>query len=117
MAAQIAQPSNVADEGLKELLISFRWTSCCERDSDEILRGARRRLDRIAHRYAEVWGAERYRQIEAAAQADFEQEFGVYDPVGSRGETYDVRNRRVIDRARWYRSKLKALERSVGLRK
>jgi hypothetical protein len=115
-----AQPAVAAAEAppvelgiYREIITASSWMSCCA-----VFRGGvpgiERRIERAGAALERRYGQAAVAAAVAAARADFEEEFGTYDPVGRR-LTPGQQQRERGNAWRWYDARLDALEARLGL--
>ncbi|HMG48335.1 MAG TPA: hypothetical protein VK614_12840 [Allosphingosinicella sp.] len=98
----------------REILAATWWTSCCALFRGGVPHDIERRIERVAGALERRYGSAETAAVVTAARAEFDEQFGTYDPVGRR-LTPAQQQRERGNAWRWYDRRLDALEARLGL--
>lgn len=117
LAAQPAAAAEAVPADLgqyREILTASWWTSCCAPFRGGMPGDIERRIERVEGALERRYGRAATAAVAAAARTDFDEQFGLYDPVGRRLTPAQQQQERRNAR-RWYDLRLDGLEARLGL--
>ena len=113
------QPAADAREGqddfttYREIVTALSW-NCCGPFRSGFPAGLTRRIEAVQSALGQRHGRDAVRAADEAARADFNEEFGTYDPAPTRptrGDLWQARR----ELRRWYDARLDRLEARLGI--
>jgi hypothetical protein len=117
LAAQpaVARPDHPSDlDRYREIVTAIWWADCCATYRGGVPADIQRRIEAVGAALERRYGAGVVGRSVMEARADFEEEFGTYDPLPRRYSADQQRRSRLESRG-WFDARLDALEARLGL--